>query len=576
MLTLAVAFALATQTPTLPPETKAQRDHRMAWWREARFGMFIHWGLYAIPAGEWNGKTVDGAAEWLMNTARVPAKDYEPLAKAWNPTKFDARRWVKVAKDAGMKYIVITSKHHEGFGLWPSKAGDWNVNRTPFKRDVLKELASACKKEGIRLCFYHSIMDWHHPDYLPKRDWDKAGESKADFDRYVAYMKAQLKELLTDYGDIGILWFDGEWEGTWTHDRGKDLYAFVRSLQPNIIVNNRVDTGRGAQGGSDGANVGDYGTPEQTIPANGLPGTDWESCMTMNDTWGFKKTDDNWKSAQTLVRNLIDCASKGGNYLLNVGPTAEGLIPQPSVERLAAVGKWMRTNGASIYGTTAGPFPRALPWGKVTRKDNRLFLQVFTNDPTISLTGLHTDVTSVTTLAGGKKVPYRRTDYGYEVDLKNLPHDPFSTVLALDFRGPIQVETPLQKQSPEGMIDLLAIDATVDGQTAQYEAEKAAIGFWTDPHDTVIWTFEANSGMDNVEIEYACADDSPGATYEVEIGGQKLTGTVEATGGWSQFKRFNVGRITLDSGGTLKLTVRALSKPGLGVMNLRAVRLRRS
>jgi alpha-L-fucosidase len=243
----------------------------------------------------------------------------------------------------------------------------------------MKDLAAECKKADITFCFYHSIMDWHHPDYVPRRAWNDVAKGEPNFDRYVEYMKGQLKELVDNYGPLGIMWFDGEWENTWTHERGKDLYQYVRGLQPNIIVNNRVGKNRqGMEGLSKGDEiVGDYGTPEQEIPANGLPGVDWESCMTMNDHWGYNKHDQNWKSAATMIRMLIDIASKGGNYLLNVGPTAEGLIPEPSAERLREIGKWMKVNSEAIHGTTASPFPKAPAWGRVTRKPGKLYLHVF-------------------------------------------------------------------------------------------------------------------------------------------------------------------------------------------------------
>lgn len=363
---------------SMPMAGAAAEDRRLDWWRAARFGMFIHWGLYAILAGEWNGKTTPKQiGEWIMNDLQIPLAEYEKLVAQFNPVKYDAREWVRIAKDAGMKYLVITSKHHDGFALWDSKVSDYDVMATPYKRDLLKPLAAACKEAGLKFCTYHSIMDWHHPDYLPRRKWDARPTDQASLDRYVAYMKAQLKELVTNY-DPAVMWFDGEWEATWTHERGVDLYNYVRSLSPDIIINNRVDKGRKGMEGltKAGEFKGDFGTPEQQIPATGLPGVDWESCMTMNDTWGYRKDDHKWKSSQTLIRNLIDSASKGGNFLLNVGPTAEGLIPAPSVERLADMGKWMRTNGEAIYGTTASPIARPA-WGRVTQKAGRLYLHVF-------------------------------------------------------------------------------------------------------------------------------------------------------------------------------------------------------
>jgi alpha-L-fucosidase len=382
-LKLMGAGAAWSAMPGLAPSGLAQRaattnDARMAWWRDARFGMFIHWGLYAIPAGVWNGvHSPKSNGEWIMNDLRIPIADYQALAGQFNPTAYDPREWVRIARGAGMKYIVITSKHHDGFALWDSKASDYDAMATPYRRDLLSPLAEACRADGLRFCTYHSIMDWHHPDYLPRREWDARPAAAASFDRYVAYLKAQLTELVTGYHPA-VLWFDGEWENTWTHERGVDLYDYVRGLDPDILINNRVDKGRrGMQGmNRDTTFKGDFGTPEQQIPATGLPGVDWETCMTMNDTWGFRQDDEKWKSSATLIRNLIDTASKGGNFLLNVGPTAEGRIPAASVERLAAMGRWMATNADAIYATTASPFGAA-PWGRCTQKPGALFVHVF-------------------------------------------------------------------------------------------------------------------------------------------------------------------------------------------------------
>ena len=375
---LAVLAALALPTgcaaqQTAPrndlDESPADRDARMAWWREARFGMFIHWGVYAVPAGFYQGESVKGIGEWIMHKAKIPVPEYEKFAARFNPVRYDPDAWVRLAKDAGMRYIVITSKHHDGFCLWDSKVSDWDVvDRTPYAKDLLRPLAEACRRHGLRLCFYHSIMDWHHPDAHGER-----------FPAYRdQYLKPQLNELVTGYGPLGVLWFDGEWINEWTAGQGADLYNYVRALQPDIIINNRVGKGRKGMEGTNkpGRHAGDFGTPEQRIPPTGLPGVDWETCMTMNRTWGYRSDDDNWKSTETLVRNLVDIASKGGNYLLNVGPTAEGLIPETSVQRLREIGNWMRTNGEAVYGTDASPFG-APDWGRYTRKPGRLYAHVF-------------------------------------------------------------------------------------------------------------------------------------------------------------------------------------------------------
>jgi alpha-L-fucosidase len=383
-LRAATGIAAPTQVSHPPND---DRDARMAWWRDARFGMFIHWGLYAVAAGEYNGKRSKEIGEWIMSWANIPRAQYEQIAPLFDPVKFDAATWVRTAKSAGMKYMVITSKHHDGFSMFDSDVSAYDiVDSTPFKRDPMRALADEAKRQGITFAFYYSIMDWHHPSQYvdaPGKD-PTAGNGQTKMhdgkkQEYVTYMKAQLRELITKY-DPAVLWFDGEWVDWWTEEDGQDLYAYVRSLKPAILINNRVGKGRkGLEGLSktDRTYAGDFGTPEQQIPASGLTGVDWESCMTMNDTWGFKSYDENWKSSETLIRNLIDIVSKGGNYLLNVGPTAEGQIPAPSVERLGAMGRWLSVNGEAIYGTTASPFTAQLPWGRATRKPGKLYLHVF-------------------------------------------------------------------------------------------------------------------------------------------------------------------------------------------------------
>jgi alpha-L-fucosidase len=430
-------------------ETSAQRDARMRWFREARFGLFIHWGVYSVPAGQWKDKT--GYGEWFLEETKMPVSQYEQFARRFNPVKFDAKQWVATAKGAGMKYLVITSKHHDGFGMFRSGLTDWCIKSTPFQRDPLKELSAACKEAGITFCLYHSIMDWHHPDWGTRRPWnDKAPAAPPDMDRYTAYMKGQLKELITGYGPLGILWFDGEWESPWTHERGVDLYHYVRGLQPSIIINNRVGKARAGMNGMDQGQqrIGDYGTPEQNIPATGFgPGVDWESCMTMNDHWGYNKADQHWKSAATIIHNLVDCASKGGNYLLNVGPTAEGLIPQPSVDRLAEVGRWMKVNGPSIYATTASPFQQ-LPWGRATKKLHgdgaTIYLHVFQwpADGKLLVPGLKNQVRAAYLLADPEKRPLdvHPGDRGLTVTTPVAAPDKVCSVVVLEVEGPLKVE----------------------------------------------------------------------------------------------------------------------------------------
>lgn len=465
----------------LTRETTEQRNRRMEWWREARFGLFIHWGLYAIPAGEWKGET--NHAEWILTTAQIPVDQYEKFADQFNPTSFDAAEWVREAKNAGMKYIVITSKHHDGFCLFDSKQTNYDViDATPFERDILGELAEECRKQGLKMCFYHSIMDWHHPDYLPRRAWEKRSAEGAEFERYVEYMKKQVAELLTHYGEIGVLWFDGEWEYTWTEERGKDLYNYVRSIQPSIIVNNRVGKGREGMAGTydPETSVGDFGTPEQEIPATGL-NYDWETCMTMNDHWGYNKNDHNWKSERELIRKLVDIASKGGNFLLNVGPTADGLFPQPSLDRLRAMGKWLKINGESIYGTTASQFEN-LKWGRSTTKPRKLYLHIFDwpSDGKLLVPGLLTEVDAAYLMAEPRT--NLRTTLNADSTAISLPErapDPNVTVVVCEFdRDPEVVRSP--KINAESDIFCGELEVTLS-----MDLDRAEIRYTLDGNDPI-------------------------------------------------------------------------------------------
>ena len=507
-LPILLAVVLTSCAPSEPPpptlaETQEQHDARMQWWREARFGLFIHWGLYAVPAGEWKGET--SHAEWIRETAQIPLEEYNRFVPQFNPVKFNAAEWVRMAKEAGMKYIVITSKHHDGFCLFDSKETDFDVMATPFKRDILKELSEACAREGIKMCWYHSIMDWHHPDYLPRRNWEMGRTAEgAVLNRYVEkYLKPQLKELTTNYGKIGVLWFDGEWENSWNETRGRDLYQYVRSLQPDIIINNRVSSGRSGMEGftGEGTFAGDFGTPEQQVPATGFPGVDWESCITMNDHWGYNKNDKNWKSAKDLVQMLADIASKGGNLLLNVGPTAEGLFPPESVERLRAIGEWMKVNGESIYGTGASPF-KQLPWGRCTQKavegGTRLYLHVFTwpANKKLVLPGIYNQVKQAYLLAEGESRPISvsRKEDALILEVPTKAPTPFSSVVVLDIVGRADVNDP-----PE-------IKAVTDILTDSLEVSVA-------------------SSRDNVEVRYTLDGAEPTMASQLAQSPLLLTGT---------------------------------------------------
>jgi alpha-L-fucosidase len=340
-----VPTAITAAAQASDPNSPEARQQRLAWFREAKFGLFIHWGLYAIPAGEWKGARVPGIGEWIMYRARIPVAEYEGLAKQWNPVRFDASAWVALAKDAGMRYIVITSKHHDGFALFDSKVTTWDaVDATPAKRDLLKELAAACAKQGMPLGFYYSqAQDWHEPNGAGNT-WDFGPDEKKDFDQYLrAKAEPQVRELLTQYGPIALVWFDTP--RLMTEERARRFTDLVRQLQPNTLIDGRLGA------------AGDYvSTGDNVIPGE-VQSAAWEVPATLNHTWGYRKDDSDWKSPGDVVFKLVDILSKGGNYLLNVGPMADGLIPQPSQDVLRTVGRWLKANGDAVYG--AGP----TPWG---------------------------------------------------------------------------------------------------------------------------------------------------------------------------------------------------------------------
>jgi alpha-L-fucosidase len=424
-------------------ETKEQRDARMAWWRQAKFGLFIHWGVYSVPAGTHNGQQVRGGGEWIMNRGKIPMAEYQKFAPEFDPVKFSANDWVKAAKNAGMNYIVITAKHHDGFAMFPSKASPWNIHdATPWKHDPLAELAKACRKYGMKLGFYYSqAQDWNNGGSAIGGKWDPA--QTHDMDDYIQNVALpQVKEICSNYGEFpAVLWWDTPRD--MNYERAAKLYQAVEELRPNIIMNNRLG----------GGFKGDTETPEQRIPPTGFPGRDWETCMTMNGTWGYKSYDTNWKSSETLIRNLCDIASKGGNYLLNVGPTREGLIPQPSLDRLAAVGKWMKVNSDAIYGTGPTPFGaeagsysatekdrtgKALfvpSWDwRATTKPGRIYLEIFNwpADGKFSVPGLQSPVSKVYLLAHHKKVAFTQDDAGVSLTLPKDAPDPIASVVCLE------------------------------------------------------------------------------------------------------------------------------------------------
>lgn len=358
---------------TKESETKGwvrRTDPAMQKWRDDRFGIMIHFGLYAVPGGWWQGKEVKGAAEWIKAFAKIPSADYEALLTQFDPTNYDPVAWAKLFKATGAKYVVITTKHHDGFCLWNSKFTDYGVASTPYRKDLLKPLADAVRAEGMDMGFYYSIIDWHHPDY---RAAIKSPEDAAAYARYLAYMKNQIKELLTEFGPITTLWFDGRWDSSYKTrpEIGQDLEAYCRSLSPGLVLGDRVRAYD---------SIADYNSGfERRLPKT-RPATDWESCMTMTEnSWGYHRTwsGNGWKTPQNLCELLTRCAAMDGNFLINLGPKPDGTIRDEEVTRLDRIGAWMQVNGEAICATEAFPI-EGLPDGiYATRRGDQVYLVAF-------------------------------------------------------------------------------------------------------------------------------------------------------------------------------------------------------
>ena len=384
-----------TETPA--PQTKsdpdeADRIRRMNWWHDARFGMFIHWGLYSVV----------GRHEWVMENEGIPVSEYELLAKRFQPKPNAARAWAKLAKETGQKYMVMTTKHHEGFCHFDTKLTNYCAPKQAVGRDLVREYVEAARGEGLRVGFYYSLMDWHHPDGA------RCAKDEEARKRFVEYTHDLIRELLTNYGKIDVLWYDVPWPLDAAGWESEGMNKMVFQLQPYIIVNNRNRL------------PGDFSTPEQEIVAE-KSGRSWESCMTLNDSWGYHQADDNWKSPKTVVRNLITCSRDAGNYLLNIGPKPDGSIPEESVRIFREVGQWMSRNGEAIY--TAEPcHVRRSNYSGFTRKGNTLFMHVYYwPGDTVSLAGLMTGVKSARLLATGQKVQFEQDRF--RVRFTGLPNE---------------------------------------------------------------------------------------------------------------------------------------------------------
>ena len=381
-------------------------DH-LRWWQEARFGMFIHWGVYSIPA----------RGEWVMYQEHIPHEEYASLAQRFSPKKFDPDAWVQLAKDAGMRYMVLTSRHHDGYSLFDSQVSDFTAPKTAAGRDLIREYVEACHRGGMRLGFYFSLLDWRYPAYFRGPKGDPKG-----WRELVDYVHAQVRELCSQYGKIDILWYDGGWPYTAEDWRSADLNAMVRKLQPGIIINNRSQLPE------------DLDTPEQHVRPS-EPGRPWEACMTLNDSWGYNEADDNWKSAKQVLMHLVRCASGGGNLLLNVGPKPDGTIPSESTRILERVGSWLERNGGAVYGTLRSPYSTST--GLSTIKGTTLYLHVFRwPGKELHVARVLNRVRSIHLLTSGKQIEFEQNED--RLKLTGLPGrapDDLDTVIVVELDG---------------------------------------------------------------------------------------------------------------------------------------------
>lgn len=543
-----------------------------AWWTSARFGMFIHWGVYAVPAGSYRGKPIAGASEWLMHSAKIPVAEYKSFAKDFDPKSYDPNQWVRAAKEAGMGYMVITAKHHDGFALFDSKVSDWNVvASTPHGKDLLVPLVEACRAAALPLGFYYSqAQDWVNGGSSFAGPWDPAQER--DFDEYIDRLAIpQLRELLALHPSCPILWWDTP--AKMSPARAARILETLRSVSPGILQNDRL--GGGAKG--------DFDTPEQRIPAK-RPARAWETCMTTNESWGFNSHDLSWKPPALLIRQLCEVASQGGNYLLNIGPKADGSIPSQSLAALKAIGAWMSVHGEAIVGTSAGPFPRRLPWGSATLRDQTVYLLVDTwpKDGLLSVPLLN--LPESMHLLGSPGAEIRSSQGQGEILIKvpGVAPDPSVSVIVLRYSSSPQLgamppvpRPPMIPQPADGCLTLDASSAELLGEhIALLGTDHPHIGCWTAEDSYPLWRIDLKkAGLYRVEITYAIPAHREGSPAQVDLDGQRLAFTANGTGGWEEFVRSEVGTLHLEAKQELALRILPESVPLGAVMNLRSVHL---
>lgn len=546
-----------------------------SWWTESRFGLFIHWGVYAVPAGMHQGRHVAGASEWLMHSAQIPVAEYKAHAAGFTAAAYDPEAWVRAAMDAGMGYVVIGAKHHDGFALFETRVGDWNAkDATPAGRDVLRPLVEACQKHGLPIGFYYShAQDWINGGANYAGNWDPAQDR--DFDDYLDnFAIPQIRELLTQYGPgvPACLWWDTP--AKMTSARAAWVDAAVQALAPGIFQNDRLGEGH----------PGHFDTPEQRIPAN-RPGRPWETCMTTNESWGFNLLDHDWKPPGLLIRQLCEVVSQGGNYLLNIGPRADGTIPEPTLEALRSIGVWMRVNGCAIRGAGAGPFPHRLPWGFATTQGEHLYLLIekWPSDGRLSVPLLDLPDSASLVASPGIPLVFEPVNEGaFVLRVPDTAPDPAVSVVKLHYREaprvgsvPPRPRPPIVPQPADGAVALRAGDAEIIGDhLALHAGSTPELGCWTSLDSWPLWRLNLHrAGTYRVEVEYAVPRHRQGTLAEVELGDQRLPLIVAGTGGWGEYVRAEVGTVKLSPCDELPVCLVPKSIPVGAVMNLRAIHI---
>ncbi len=520
------------QAPAKRSAKLSPREETRQWFREAKFGLFIHWGVYALL----------GKGEWIRTVDQIPEEEYAKLPPRFNPQKFDPAGWAALAKRAGMKYMVVTTKHHDGFCMFDAHNTDWKVTKTPYGKDVIAQLTKAFEKQGVRVGYYYSIMDWHHDDYLPRLEWEAAkrpveGHNVMD---YIRYMREHIKQLMTEYRPAPfVLWYDGGWMNKPEELSGVETNAMARKLKPDILINDRHFTKE------------DLVTPEQRIPPTGLFDDDgspamWEACITMTSAWwGYDKHEKVYKTPEFLIRMLVDIVSKGGNLLLNIGPKPDGTIQKEFVDRLVAIGKWMDKYSEAIYGTTASPFNLLPFYGRVTAKGDKLYVHVFEwpGDRTARLPNLANGVKRAYLLEKGKPaVPAARDGKDWVFTLPAKAPDKAASVFVVELDGPPQVEPMVLRPDAQGAVNLPVLYGFLDGphgMRIRYESREDVIhaGNWLNPKDSVEWTFQVPKAGDyQVWLDYAVDEGQGGSEVEFIANGKGTplvapNGLVFGTGG---------------------------------------------